>query len=201
MEPARWNHNIQYHPVILDAVPDGAARVLDIGCGEGMLTRALSAHARQVTGIDLHQPSIELARQGTCATNVDYLLGDFLSHDFEPASFDAVVAVAMLHHVDMAQGLARMAALLRPGGVVALVGLARSRRIVDFPIDVVGAIATRLHQLRKPLWDHAAPICWPPPETFAGVRSIARRVLPGVRYRRHVLWRYTLVWIKPGEVS
>ena len=198
MDAGRWNHNIHYHPVILNAVPDGAARVLDVGCGEGMLTRQLGAYAQSVKGIDLDAPSIDLARKNTSVTNVDYVLGDFLTHDFELASFDAVASVATLHHVDLVQGLTRMAALLRPGGVLAVVGIARSRPVVDLPFDVAGAIATRLYQLRKPLWNHTAPICWPPPETFAGVKRIAQHVLPGAGFRRHMLWRYSLVWTKPS---
>jgi hypothetical protein len=41
-----------------------------------------------------------------------------------------------------------------------------------------------------------APETWPPPESFTGTRRIAARVLPGSRFRRHVLWRYSLVWTK-----
>ena len=38
-----WNHNIHYHRLILDAVPPGARRALDVGCGEGTLARQLRA--------------------------------------------------------------------------------------------------------------------------------------------------------------
>ncbi|MGH3885786.1 MAG: hypothetical protein ACRDSZ_04310 [Pseudonocardiaceae bacterium] len=31
----RWNHNLHYHSMILNAVADGSARALDVGCGEG----------------------------------------------------------------------------------------------------------------------------------------------------------------------
>ena len=58
----RWNHNIHYHPKILQAVPNGAERALDIGCGEGMLARELRSVVPEVTGIDLDTPSLELAR-------------------------------------------------------------------------------------------------------------------------------------------
>ncbi|MQY12171.1 hypothetical protein SRB5_23010 [Streptomyces sp. RB5] len=37
-----------------------------------------------------------------------------------------------------------------------------------------------------------------PGMSYARVRAEARRVLPGVRYRRGLLWRYSLVWRKPG---
>ncbi|GAA0991221.1 hypothetical protein GCM10009555_078180 [Acrocarpospora macrocephala] len=42
----RWNHNIHYHPRILRAIPEGAQRALDVGCGEGMLARELDRAAR-----------------------------------------------------------------------------------------------------------------------------------------------------------
>ena len=57
-----WSHNIHYHSVILDAVPADCARALDVGCGQGALTRRLRTRVPEVTGIDRDQRSIELAR-------------------------------------------------------------------------------------------------------------------------------------------
>jgi 2-polyprenyl-3-methyl-5-hydroxy-6-metoxy-1,4-benzoquinol methylase len=172
--------------------------VLEVGCGEGLLARELARAARRVTAVDLDAPSLEVARREAAAPNVEYLLADFLAHPFEPASFDAVISVALLHHVDAATGLARMRELLRPGGTLALVGLARSRTPTDFAVDLGAAVGTRLHQLTKTYWEHSAPRVWPPPETYGGMRRVAERVLPGARYRRHLLWRYSLVWSKPA---
>ncbi|EIV91892.1 bifunctional 2-polyprenyl-6-hydroxyphenol methylase/3-demethylubiquinol 3-O-methyltransferase UbiG [Frankia sp. QA3] len=120
----RWNHNIHHHPRILRAIPHGAQRALDIGCGEGMLARELRRTVPQVTGIDLDGPSIDQARG--YPDDVDYILGDVLTHPFEPASFDVITSVAALHHMDAAAALGRMRDLLHPGGVLALVGIARS---------------------------------------------------------------------------
>jgi 2-polyprenyl-3-methyl-5-hydroxy-6-metoxy-1,4-benzoquinol methylase len=195
--PDRWNHNIHYHRVVLAALPPGCEHALDAGCGEGLLTRELSGVARRVTGIDCDATTLALAARDAAAVNVEYVLGDFLTHPFEQGSFDAVVSVALLHHVDAVRGLERMKDLVRPGGTVALVGLARSRTPADFAVDLAGAVATRAHKLTKTYWEHSAPKVWPPPESYAGMRRIAERVLPGVRYRRHLLWRYSLVWAKP----
>jgi hypothetical protein len=99
----RWNHNLHYHPLILDAVPDGCQRALDVGCGEGILAR-----------------------------------------------------------------------------------------------DAAAAVGHLLHKATKGYWEISAPIVWPPPETYAGMRRLAAGLLPGVRYRRRLLWRYSLVWTKPA---
>ena len=123
----RWNHNIHYQSEVLRRVPDAASSALDIGCGAGMLTRALAPHVRSVVGIDLHAPSLEIAREETTAENVTYIEGNFLTYPFEPESFDLVAAIASLHHVDIERGLRRAAALLRPGGRLVVVGLAASR--------------------------------------------------------------------------
>jgi 2-polyprenyl-3-methyl-5-hydroxy-6-metoxy-1,4-benzoquinol methylase len=196
--PQRWNHNIHYHPLILSAIPDGCERALDVGCGEGILARELSRVVAHVSAIDVDAPIIAAARQEDAGAGVEYLHGDFLTHVFEPASFDAVVSVAALHHMEAAAALDRMRILLRPGGILAVVGLAASRYPADLSADLAGAIAHRWHKATRGYWEHRAPIAWPPPETYAGMRAIAERGLPGVRYRRHLLWRYSLSWTKPA---
>jgi SAM-dependent methyltransferase len=195
----RWNHNLHYHPLILGVVPQGCRRALDVGCGEGILARELRQVVPQVAAIDLDRPSILLARQQDDGAGVDYLLGDFLTHPFEPASFDLVASVAALHHMDARVALARMRELLRPRGRLAIVGLARSRYPADLPRDLAAAVAHRLHKAAKGYWEISAPTVWPPPETYPGMRRLAAELLPGARFRRHLLWRYSLIWTRPGD--
>ena len=196
----RWNHNLHYHPVIFDALPaNGCTRALDVGCGEGTLTRRLRSLVPDVTGIDPDEASIALARSHPRSGDITYLVGDVLSYPFEPESFDLVTAVAALHHMDAGVALARIRDLLAPGGVLAVIGLARSNLPADIPIEVVAAIAHRWHSSRKGLWEQPSPTVWPPPETYRAMRRVAHRVLPGARYRRHLVWRFSLVWAKPPD--
>lgn len=199
-EADRWNHNIHYHPLLLHGVPAGAQAALDVGCGEGMLARKLRQLVLKVVAIDLHQASVESAKaQNDGVHDVDYIVGDFLTYPFEPASFDVIVSVATLHHMDALAALTRMGELLKPGGRLAIVGVARSKYPVDLPFELAAVVAHRVHALTKTPWEHPSPKMWPPPETYAGMRRLAADALPGSRYRRHVLWRYSLTWTKPAS--
>ena len=197
-EPAPWNHNIHYHPLILGAVPAGCQRGLDVGCGEGGLARELRQVVPHVLAIDCDGPVIDRARQQDNGAGVEYVAGDFLAYDLRPGSFDVIVSVAALHHMDPAAALSRMRQLLRPGGRLAVVGLARSR-LRDLPADVAGVVGHRVLLVGKRYQEVNAPTIWPPPQTYAQVRRIASDSLPGVRYRRHLLWRYSLIWSNPAQ--
>ena len=191
-----WNHNIHYHRLVLDAVPPGARHALDVGCGEGTLARQLRAVVPRVIAIDSDRASVALARQHA-GPDIEYLLADFLNFPFQPASFDFNASVATLHHMDAGAALERMRDLLRPDGTLAIIGLPRPNLPADLPWLVASAAGSAIHRLTRRYREHPSPTVWPPPETYAGIRRIAARLLPGARLRRHLLWRYSLVWTKP----
>lgn len=193
----RWNHNLAHHGVVLDALPTQLGSALDVGCGEGTLARQLTPRATDVTGIDLHEPSIAQARASTSTDQVHYVCADALNHPFEPRSFDAVVSVAAVHHVDLATALARFDELTAPGGTMVVIGLARSTGARDLTTDAIGAVTSRAIRVRRGWWDHPSPIVWPPPTTYDEVRTTSAACLPGRRFKRHLLFRYSLVWHKP----
>jgi 2-polyprenyl-3-methyl-5-hydroxy-6-metoxy-1,4-benzoquinol methylase len=193
----RWNHNIHYIPLVLGAVRPGAENALDVGCGEGTLVRRLRELLGNVTGIDPDGESLTAARRVRSAAGIEYIRDDFLDYPFAPGSFDFVSCVAALHHMDEVAALERIRDLLRPGGSLAVIGLARSRLPRDLPWEISGAVATRVHKLTKNYWDHPSPTVWPPPHTYGEVAHLSQAVLPGRYFRRLVLWRYLITWTKP----
>jgi SAM-dependent methyltransferase len=201
-EPARWNENLHYHPVLLRALPADCELVVDLGCGEGVLTRQI-ARARpgaHVVGVDHDAASIERARATTPADlDVEYVEADFLTHPLPAGRFDAVLSVAAAHHVGTETALRRCAELVRPGGVVAVEGFARRRLPWAVPLASVSLLLSRALRLVKPYWEHSAPMVWPPDVDTRSMRALARRVLPGADYRFHLLGRWTLVWARPPE--
>ena len=191
-----WNHNLQYQPVLLDAMPDACGTALDVGCGQGFLLKHLAGRADTVIGIDQHAPSLaEAAERVAALPNVELVEGDAMTYDFG-RQFGAVFSIAVIHHLPFEPGLRRMRELTAPGGVLGVVGLARSTTLRDYARDGVGAVETRLRRLRRPHTMVTAPVC-DPEESYTEVRRIVADVLPGARYRRHNLFRYSIVWTRP----
>jgi ubiquinone/menaquinone biosynthesis C-methylase UbiE len=195
------DHNRRYWPIVFEAIaalPRRPDRALDVGCGTGGLTRELGRLVADAVGIDRDEPSLAEARRLGGAT---YLAGDFLEFDFGDARFDVVTMVASLHHMDAEAALARMKALLRPGGVMVVIGLARDGTPMDLARGAAAMVAGRALDRDANDPEHGAiraPTLWPPPHTYGSMRRLAESLLPGVRYRRHLLWRYSLVWREPG---
>lgn len=94
------------------------SHVLDIGCGGGFLTNELGLQGYSVTGIDLSESSLAIARKYDVTKKVNYLKADAYSLPFPDQSFDVVCAMDILEHVDNPQQLIKEASrVLRPGGL------------------------------------------------------------------------------------
>jgi trans-aconitate methyltransferase len=205
-----WSHNSWYHPLLLRSVPAGAQRVLDVGCGAGTLARKLAASVPHVDGVDLSPGMIEAARRDAPA-NVTFGVGDALTSDPPSDPYDAVVSSAVLHHLPLDAALPRMASWLRPGGVLAAVALPRGDLRRELPVDVAAAAAHHAlglafaaarpvtgAELHRHEDTHDAMPVQDGALTTREVREQARGVLPGVRVRRLLFFRYLLVWQKPA---
>lgn len=196
MPDVRWNSNLHAFERLLATIPAGAHRGLDVGCGEGETARRLRARVASVVGLDRDVPSIAGAR--AYGDDIEYRVGDVCTTDLPAGSFDVVSAVAVLHHLDQRDGLAALAALVRPGGLLLVVGLARSRSARDLARDAFDAVALRRHSLRRGVWETPAPTVWPPPLTYADTRSASLEVLPGAWFERAPYFRYALRWERPA---
>ncbi|MFD9889063.1 class I SAM-dependent methyltransferase [Amycolatopsis sp. NPDC059027] len=193
-----WNTNVARHPGILRTVPEGCAEALDVGCGDGLLARKLAGPARHVTGIDASPEMIARARElAGGSPRLTFFEGDFLAADLPAGGFDFICSVATIHHMDYEAALTRMRELLRPGGTLVVVGLAREASAADWAVTIAAAPVVRITKaLRRAHGPDGMP-AMSPRMSYAEVRATARRLLPNVRYRRHLLRRYSLTWVKP----
>ena len=116
-------------------------RIVDVGCGGGILAEALALRGATVTGIDLSDKAIAVARlhQFESGTRVEYRVAsaEALAEEF-PGSFDVVTCLELLEHVPQpASTVAACAALARPGGLVVFSTINRNAR--SYAQAVLGA--------------------------------------------------------------
>lgn len=100
---------------VLDRHP---RRVLDVGCGEGWLCRALAEHGIDVVGVDASAPLIEAAREGGGATYHVLSYAELTSAAERLGRFDAAVCNFALLDEDLGPVLASIRSLVRPGGAL-----------------------------------------------------------------------------------
>ena len=126
--------------VLRGARPFGDLRVLDIGCGGGLVAEPMARLGASVTGADAASGNIEVARLHAEGQGLDIsyhvTTAEALAQDGEV--FDAVLALEIVEHVaDPAAFLATCQALVRPGGLVILSTLNRTAR--SFGAAIIGA--------------------------------------------------------------
>jgi SAM-dependent methyltransferase len=113
-EPERWQQRVE--EFVLGHIGDPPARVLEVGCGEGALARAMARAGHSVTAIDPRAP------EGPHFQRVR------IEEFSDPGLFDYAVASLSLHHVeDLGSALDKIANLLRAGGALVVVELAWDR--------------------------------------------------------------------------
>ena len=131
---------------VADRLDLRGARVADVGCGGGLLSEALAKAGARVTGIDLGEKMIEIARLHmhesrleTPNLDIDYRVQS--SADLaaaEPESFDAVCCMELIEHVpDPAALVGDLVRMVKPGGVVVMSTL--NRTPAAFGAAILGA--------------------------------------------------------------
>jgi 2-polyprenyl-6-hydroxyphenyl methylase/3-demethylubiquinone-9 3-methyltransferase len=161
-----WDKNSEFkplheiNPLRLNWIDGLAAldgkRVLDVGCGGGILSESMYFKGADVTGIDLGEKAINVAKlhqlESGAKVNYQLIAVEQLAAE-QPASFDIVTCMEMLEHVpDPAAIVAACAKLVKPGGAVFFSTINRSPKAYLFA--VIGAEYI-LNMLPKGTHDYA----------------------------------------------
>ena len=200
----QYNHNKHYTDLLLRQIPSGCQNALDVGCGDGYLARRLANRFNgTVTGIDSDRSIIARAQVITNDRSIRFVEADFMRYHFDE-QFDFISAVASLHHMPFDLALEKMASLLRPGGVLAVLGLFRETSLIDAAVAFVAApvnvFYAALSHGQRSKFASGAPTR-PPDMSLREICETVSSNLPNADLRRLLLWRYLLTWKKPQEVG
>jgi 2-polyprenyl-3-methyl-5-hydroxy-6-metoxy-1,4-benzoquinol methylase len=192
-----WNHNNHYHDLLLAAVPPGCRRALDVGCGLGTFARRLATRASHVDALDEDTSVVQRARElSRSYTSIRFAHADFMTWTADEP-YDVISMIAVLHHLPFREALMKTATLLRPGGVLMVLGLHRARSFVHLGArGLAGYPVSAFYRITRPTSRVGAPVR-DPTMTLSEIRRGAGALLPGATIRRHLLWRYSLAWAKP----
>ncbi|MDM9384355.1 class I SAM-dependent methyltransferase [Chlorogloeopsis sp. ULAP01] len=206
LEEAQWDHNSHYHSFLLKQLPTVCESILEIGCGTGVFSRLLAERCDRVLAIDLSPKMIEVAqRQFGDYTNINFQVADILKWEFPVEQFDVIASIATVHHLPVENLLSDLQVALKPGGKLVILDLLKSESIQDTFTDLM---AVPLNLIFKILKNKRIK---PSPEaleawrehgrtdtylTLSQAQQIYTHFLPGVNVRRHLFWRYSVVWEK-----
>lgn len=192
--PSRALHELNPERLafVRERMPLAGARVLDLGCGGGILAEALAAAGADVLGVDAAAEQIEIAKLHALESGVKvqyrHVDAEQLAAEL-PGAFDAICCMEMLEHVEAPDRiLAACATLLKPGGHLFLSTINRTAR--SFALAIVAA--EHLLQL-LPKGTHRHAMFIRPSELAAGLRlaGFELRTLEGLQYDpfRRKSWR------------
>jgi 2-polyprenyl-3-methyl-5-hydroxy-6-metoxy-1,4-benzoquinol methylase len=190
-----WNHNTAYHDWLVGIAARRHGRVLDVGCGEGLLVQRLAAVSTSVAGVDPDPESVRRARERLRSVgNASVELTGFASLEAGERPYDVITFVASLHHLPLRETLWKARHMLTLGGELAVVGLAANKSITDWTWAAFctppARVGSWLHRETRNIGVAVAQ----PRESLGEIRRAARDLLPGAAVRRGLYYRYRLHW-------
>ena len=199
-----WSHNDAHAGFVMRharAVRRGGGRTaIDVGCGTGNLLERLSTVFPTVLGIEPDPDTAAIAAHSFIGSPIQIERREF--GDEPDAAYDMIVFVASLHHMPLRAALQTTRSALRPGGRAVIVGVAAEcrddavRSWVSLLLNpIVGLLRHPARATRLPA--HMLAPTAEARHTFEEIRSMASEVLPGIRMRRRLFWRYTASWVAP----
>ncbi|MEL6458018.1 MAG: class I SAM-dependent methyltransferase [Cyanobacteria bacterium J06621_15] len=205
-EQQGWNHNSHYHRFLLKQLPLKCKIILDIGCGTGEFSRLLAKRADKVIAIDLSPNMIEIAKEKSKQyPNIDFQVADVLQWDFPSEEFDAIISIATVHHLAVEELLSNLKTALKLGGKLIILDLLEHENLGDKLSDFIAVPLNYFFQTTKNRDIKISPEAVQAMRehlrtdkylTLSQARRIYQSSLRKAKVKKHLFWRYSMVWEK-----
>ncbi|WP_103348763.1 class I SAM-dependent methyltransferase [Amycolatopsis sp. CA-128772] len=203
-----FNHNDHYHPLLLDLLPPGPGIALDVGCGTGRFARRLAATGMAVEALDVSAAMVAAAAGlgSPGPGEIVYRQADVTTDPLPEAHYDYISCIASLHHLPFGT-VTKLRRALVPGGVLAVLGLARPSTPVDWaqalaavPVNALARLIVYAGERLNggPEDGPKAPVFDDYP-TLAELRRESARLLPGSTVRPLLFWRTLITYREQGD--
>ncbi|HEY9161504.1 MAG TPA: class I SAM-dependent methyltransferase [Desulfomonilia bacterium] len=201
-----WTHNSFFYNFLNRHVPWNCIDILEVGCGLGEFTRIIALKSEHVLAVDLSPEMIRMANlNSTTFRNIDYRIENILDYIWPENHFDCIVSIATLHHLPLAFMLEKMVFSIKPGGRLIILDMLKAENLTDFLLGAVSFPLSRVMMLikngrlkepehiRRAWEEHGKNEIY---MRFSELRRICNIHIPDAEIRRHLLWRYSIVWTK-----
>src|SRR5687768_12562346 len=201
-----WDHNSHYHDFLLRHVPSPCSKSLEIGCGTGAFSRLLAARSELVLALDLSPNMISIAEEQSASyQNIDFRVADVMTHNVGAEQFDCIVSIATFHHLPTEEALLRVKRALKVNGVLLVLDLFQPEGISDTLRSAVAvplSLGLRLltggriiapQKVREAWARHGLTDSY---LSLDQVREVCSSLLPGAVVKKHLFWRYSVIWKK-----
>ncbi|WP_086839977.1 class I SAM-dependent methyltransferase, partial [Amycolatopsis kentuckyensis] len=188
--------------------PPGPGIALDVGCGTGRFARRLAATGMAVEAVDVSAAMVEAAAGlgSPGPGEIVYRQADVTTDPLPEAHYDYISCLASLHHMPF-ETVTKLRRALVPGGVLAVLGLARPSTPPDWALAVAAIPVNALARLvvyagerlnGGPDEGPQAPVVDDYP-TLAELRRESARLLPGSTVRPLLFWRTLITYREHGD--
>ena len=119
----RYWHRLKFKVIDEYGRPEPGMRILDLGCGSGVIADYLASRGAETVGVDVNPQAIQFASANFTRSNLSFQLGLVDELQFPPGCFDQIYLLEILEHLFPAQThelLCQLRMLLRPGGRLVL---------------------------------------------------------------------------------
>lgn len=195
---SEWNHNSHYHNFIIKKLSESRATALDIGSGNGYFASKLSNMFSKVICMEPDMDTYNYAKNKYSTISNMIHKNSILDEFNSEGEIDFISCIASIHHMDFEKSLVKIKDLLSRDGKLVVLGLYKESTLMDYLYTILACIPNKIRCMlsSNPSSEKIIIKTRPANMTFKEIKDIADKILVDYKIKRHLYWRYSIVYSK-----